>query len=208
MHVKICGLTHLDDALAAVEAGADYLGFNFYPPSPRSITPAACARILAEIAGLPTPVTTVGVFVNEEPARVAAVLDECSLDLAQLHGDEPPEHLALLWGRAYKGLRGIAESDLCRFAAVSPGYPSLLIDANRPGLYGGTGETGDWEAARRIAGDYPILLAGGLTPENVGAAVRQVQPWGVDVASGVEAALGRKDHRKIAAFVQAARGGG
>jgi phosphoribosylanthranilate isomerase len=205
MHVKICGLTNLDDALVAVEAGADILGFNFYPRSPRCIAPEACARIVAEVARLATPVTTVGVFVNETPERVWAVLKECGLDLAQLHGDEPPEHLMLLWGRAYKALRGVRENDLCRFAPAGPDYPALLIDAHRPGLYGGTGETCDWDEAALAALDYPIVLAGGLTPENVGAAVRQVRPWSVDVASGVESAPGKKDAAKVRAFVREAQ---
>jgi phosphoribosylanthranilate isomerase len=208
MHIKICGLTHLDDALAALDAGADYLGFNFYPHSPRSISPRACATIVSSIARSrrPSSVTAVGIFVNEAPARIAALLDECGLDLAQLHGDESPAHLTLLWGRAFKAFRGTADgTDFAAFAKISPGVPALLIDGYTPHAYGGTGQKADWSAARAVAAQFPVFLAGGLTPENVAEAIAQVNPWGVDVASGVESAPGRKDHVKVRAFVQAAR---
>jgi phosphoribosylanthranilate isomerase len=201
MHIKICGLTNLDDALAALDAGADCLGFNFYPKSPRYLPPDDCARI---ISSLRAPVTTVGVFVNEPPARVAALLDHCGLDLAQLHGDEPPEYLTLLWGRAYKAFRGAADGvGFADFARISPGAPALLMDAHVPNAFGGTGRLADWAAARALAARFPIFLAGGLAPENVAQAIAQVQPWGVDVASGVESAPGRKDQRKMRAFVKA-----
>lgn len=221
MHVKICGLTCLDDALAAIDAGADFLGFNFYPESPRYISPNACARILAAIGRRPSAITTVGIFVNESASLVAAILDHCGLDLAQLHGDEPPETLAALWGRAYKAVRlkrehpersgelfrrvaeGCDENDFAEFALISPGYPALLIDAHAPHAYGGTGQMADWPAARAVAAQFPIFLAGGLTPENVADAVAHVNPWGVDVASGVESAPGRKDRSKMQAFVNA-----
>ena len=206
MHIKICGLTHLDDALAAIDAGADYLGFNFYPKSPRSISPNACAKILSAIRHRPSALTTVGIFVNESPATVAAILDDCGLDFAQLHGDESPEHLTVLWGRAYKAFRGSMEgTDYSVFARFSPGFPSLLIDAHVPNAYGGTGQIADWQAARALAAQFPIFLAGGLTPGNVANAVAHVHPWGVDVASGVESAPGRKDQSKMRAFVKAAR---
>jgi phosphoribosylanthranilate isomerase len=208
MHIKICGLTNLDDALAAVEAGADLLGFNLYPPSPRFIAPEICARLVAALpAHTRAKVKAVGVFVNEDPNRVRAILGDCGLDLAQLHGDEPPDHLRQLGGRAFKGVRGSASNDLDRFAAASAGRPALLIDTYNPKLYGGTGQTADWGAARAVASQYPIMLAGGLNPDNVAAAIAQVSPWGVDTASGVEVAPGRKDYRKVVAFVQAARGG-
>ena len=209
MHIKICGLTNLDDTLAAIDAGADYLGFNFYPKSPRFITPEDCARIVAAIV---TPhsshVTRVGVFVDESPAQIAAILDNCGLNLAQLHGDEPPEHLTVLWGRAYKAFRGTADgARYSAFTKIGCGAPALLIDAHRPSAYGGTGTLADWTAAQAVAAKYPILLAGGLTPDNVAGAIAQVKPWGVDVASGVEAAPGRKDQLKMRAFVQAVQAG-
>jgi phosphoribosylanthranilate isomerase len=207
MHVKICGLTNVDDALAAIDAGADYLGFNFYPKSPRCISMDSCARIAAQLVmHHASGVTLVGIFVNEPPARVAAILDGCGLDLAQLHGEELPEHLTVLWGRAFKAFRGMADgADYSAFAKISPGAPALLVDAHAPNAYGGTGQVADWAAARALAAQFPIFLAGGLTPENVADAIAQVDPWGVDVASGVESAPGRKDHIKVRAFVKVAR---
>ena len=143
---------------------------------------------------------------NEPPARVAAILDGCGLDLAQLHGEEPPEHLTALWGRAFKAFRGAADgADYSAFAKISPGAPALLIDAHAPNAYGGTGQVADWQAARALAAQFPILLAGGLTPDNVADAIAHVNPWGVDVASGVESAPGRKDHVKMRTFVKVAR---
>lgn len=207
MHVKICGLTNLDDALVAVEAGADYLGFNFYPKSPRCITPEACARITAELARRGAAVTTVGVFVNTPAAEVAAIMQDAGLRLAQLHGDEGPEQLTPLWGRVFKAVRDpatISDAELAALSAFSPSQPAFLVDAPAPNLYGGSGQLADWQAAARLAARYAIFLAGGLNPTNVAAAVAQVKPWGVDVASGVEAAPGKKDHAKIRDFVAAA----
>jgi phosphoribosylanthranilate isomerase len=207
MHVKICGLTNLEDALAAIESGADLLGFNFYAKSPRYITSDACARIQSTIHNRQSKIKTVGVFVNEPPERVAAILEHCGLDLAQLHGDEPPEALAALKGRAFKAFRGVGARH-AGYAVMGPGAPAFLIDAYSANAYGGTGQTADWPAARAIAAQYPLLLAGGLTPDNVADAIAQVRPWGVDVASGVEAAPGRKDHAKMRTFIQSARGAG
>ena len=256
MHIKICGLTCLDDTLAAIDAGADFLGFNLYPASPRYVSPADCARLISNLRrslerseGGQLSITTVGIFVNESASFVAAILDHCGLDLAQLHGDESPEHLTALWGRAYKAFRlrreppersgelfrravegwdperqpkrasqapstaplqGFAqgacspdEDEFATFARISPGFPALLIDAHAPNAYGGTGQRADWPAARAVATQFPIFLAGGLTPENVAGAVAHVNPWGVDVASGVESAPGRKDHSKMRAFAKA-----
>jgi phosphoribosylanthranilate isomerase len=204
MHIKICGLTNLDDTLAALDAGADFLGFNFYAPSPRYITPEACGRIQGELARRGSRATGVGVFVNSPSAEVANTLDACGLNLAQLHGDERPEQLTRLWGRAFKAVRNpvaLTDAELEALTAGSPGQPVLLVDAQAPNLYGGSGLLADWQAAARVAARYPIFLAGGLNPANVAAAVEQVKPWGVDVASGVEAAPGQKDHAKMKAFV-------
>jgi phosphoribosylanthranilate isomerase len=212
MKVKICGITNLGDAQAALEVGADLLGFNFYPTSPRFIQPKECARILdvLERGGLRTDrVTMVGVFVNATLAEVRGVLDACDLDLAQLSGDEPPEMLSALSERAFKALRPADTSALERSLALYPrrsAPPAWLVDAYRPGAFGGTGQVADWSLAAGLAARAPIFLAGGLTPENVGAAARQVRPWGVDVASGVESAPGRKDREKMIAFIRAARG--
>jgi phosphoribosylanthranilate isomerase len=208
--VKICGLTTLDDALAAVDAGADMLGFNFYPPSPRYLAPSECARIVAALRSRGAAAEMVGVFVNASPGEIAAILDDCGLDLAQLSGDEPAETLAALGERAFKGIRPVttaaARVDLANFGCDRRRRaPALLLDAARSGQYGGTGQLADWDLAAGLARAYPILLAGGLDPRNVAAAVAQVHPWGVDVASGVESAPGRKDRTKMTEFVAAAR---
>jgi len=213
MHVKICGLTRLDDARAALDAGADLLGFNFYPPSPRSLATDAATAIIAclraEYAG--RAFVTVGVFVNETPERVRAALTACGLDRAQLHGDETPAVVRDCGPAAYKALRpaGLtdAESWIAAQAALNVvlAEPAFLIDTSHPKLYGGSGQTGDWALARTLAARHPILLAGGLNPANVAAAVQAVRPWGVDTASGVESAPGIKDAAKMRAFVAAAR---
>ena len=211
MHIKICGLTNLDDALAAIDAGADYLGFNFYAKSPRYLPPAACERLQSELARRGAAATTVGVFVNSPVAEVAALLDSCGVKLAQLHGDERAEHLTVLWGRAFKVLRqpaALSGDELQALSVFSPGQPAFLVDALAPNLYGGSGQLADWQAAARVAARHPIFLAGGLNPANVAAAVEQVHPWGVDVASGVESAPGKKDHARIKSFVAAARAAG
>jgi phosphoribosylanthranilate isomerase len=205
MHIKICGITNLDDALAAIDVGVDYLGFNFYQKSQRFIALEDCAKIQSEISNRKSIIKTVGVFVNEPPARIAAILNDCGLDLAQLHGDETPEDLAELKGRAYKGIRGVKNPN----DFVSNGHaPALLLDAYSPNAYGGTGHTADWAAARVIAEQFPIFLAGGLTPENVADAIAQVNPWGVDVASGVEVSPRKKDWARMQKFVEATKDGG
>ena len=205
--VKICGITSLADALAAVDAGADMLGFNFYPPSPRSITPEACSSITAVLNRDFPSVTLVGVFVNMPVQRVWAILQECSLKFAQLHGDETPEMLAALPGIAYKAFRGIPETEILDGYILQKvaNQPAFLVDAAVKGLYGGSGVTADWFAAAMLSQKYSILLAGGLQPGNVAEAVEQVKPWGVDTASGVESSPGRKDEGKIRDFVQAVR---
>lgn len=190
------------DALAAIEAGADYLGFNFYPKGLRYVDMATCTQISSVLKKKHPKITLVGVFVNSSVDEVKNILDVCSLDFAQLHGDETPEIFSRLAPRAFKAFRGIP--------ANITGYerhdvPALLLDASVKGVYGGSGVTADWSAAAELAKRYPLLLAGGLTPENVAEAVRQVKPWGVDVASGVETAPGEKDAAKMSAFVQAVR---
>ena len=228
--VKICGLTRLEDALVALEAGADYLGFIFYPPSPRAITPEAAATLIARLrasltpkpdralAPGPWPLTPlfIGVFVNEPPAAAAAILDQCGLDLAQLSGDEPAADVtdpaSPLFGRAYKALRprssGEADEGATRFAAPPDSAgPRLLFDTPHGRLYGGTGETGDWGIAAALAARLPgLMLAGGLTPDNVAAAVAAARPFAVDVAGGVESAPGIKDVVRVRAFVANAKG--
>lgn len=197
--IKFCGITSLEDARAAIDAGADYLGFNFYAASPRSILPEACAEITAVLATEYPQVQLVGVFVNMPVKDVQAIMRQCHLRMAQFHGDEAPGMLAALGGRAFKAFRGVPVN--------VDGYargeaPALLIDASVQGAYGGTGMTADWSAAANLAKRFPLFLAGGLTAENVGEAVRQVRPWGVDTASGVESAPGKKDAAKMQAFVR------
>ncbi len=206
MHVKICGLTNEADTLAAVQAGADYLGFNFYARSPRVVTAEQCARLVRAVQG--SGAKTVGIFVDHPPDEVARLMAVCGLDLAQLHGAERLAQFAALRGRAFAAVREKAgeAADYPALAAFGPGAPAFLMDAYVPGEFGGTGVTGDWERAADVARQYPIFLAGGLTPDNVGAAVAAVQPWGVDVASGVERAPGVKDHERVREFVERAKG--
>ena len=200
--IKICGIKTLNDALAAIEAGADYLGFNFYPKSVRFIEKDACAEITSVLKNEYPHIELVGVFVNSSVEDVKDILEDCSLDLAQLHGDETAETLNELEGKAFKAFRGIPEN-INGFERQDA--PAFLVDASVKGLYGGTGVAADWNGAAELAKKYQLLLAGGLTPENVADAVRQVKPWGVDVASGVESAPGEKDAAKMKAFVQAVR---
>ncbi len=206
--VKICGIKTLEDALAAIEMGADMLGFNFYPESPRYVTPPMCAHISRRVSEQAPHVILVGVFVNMSPVEILRLLNACGLHLAQLSGDESPEVLEALGDRAFKVLRATHESDLQNvLLRYSPRIrpPAYLFDAAVHGKYGGTGKQANWELARQLAQRVPILLAGGLTPENVAIAVEQVRPWGVDVASGVESEPGQKDLRKIKAFIQQAK---
>jgi phosphoribosylanthranilate isomerase len=198
--VKICGIKTLPDALAAIEAGADYLGFNFYPKSVRFIEKQACAEITSVLKKKYPQIKLVGVFVNSPIEDMKDILESCSLDLAQLHGDETVEIWNVLDGKAFKAFRGVPEH-INSFARSDS--PAFLVDASVKGVYGGSGVTADWDGAAELAKKYPLLLAGGLTPENVAEAVSRVKPWGVDVASGVESAPGEKDAAKLSAFVKA-----
>ncbi len=200
--IKICGIKTLPDALAAIEAGADMLGFNFYPKSPRFIEVRDCAEITAVLRAEHPGVRRVGVFVNAPVAEIRAILRACSLDLAQLHGDETPEMLGQLAPDAFKAFRGIPVNAGIYSRGTSPAF---LVDSLVKGAYGGTGVTAAWSLAARLSKQFPLLLAGGLNPDNVAEAVRQVRPWGVDVASGVESSPGVKDTGRMAAFVQAVR---
>jgi phosphoribosylanthranilate isomerase len=199
--IKICGIKTVSDALAVMDAGADLIGFNFYPKSPRYIDVGRCRDIMSVMRKF-GHITYVGVFVNAPVAEIYATLETCGLSLAQLHGDETSEILNKLNGKAFKAFRGVPQS-VDGFARHDA--PALLVDASVKDAYGGTGVTADWNGAAELAKNYPLLLAGGLTPENVAEAVRQVSPWGVDVASGVESVPGVKDAGKIEAFVQAVK---
>jgi phosphoribosylanthranilate isomerase len=199
--VKICGITNLEDALVAVEAGADALGFIFYEKSPRYVTPDIAGAIIRQ---LPPHITRVGVFVNAPADRVWDTANRCGLSLLQFHGDEPPEfclQFALMSMKAFRVRDESVFDDLRRYPT-----DAWLLDAYSPAGLGGTGETFNWDLAVRANQlGRPIFLAGGLTPENVAEAVARVRPFGVDVSSGVEAAPGRKDHAKVRAFIQAAK---
>jgi phosphoribosylanthranilate isomerase len=199
--IKICGIKTVTDALAAMNAGADLIGFNFYSKSPRYIDVGRCRDIMSVMRRY-GHITYVGVFVNVLVDEIRATMETCGLSLAQLHGDETPEMLNSLNRKAFKAFRG-APAEVDGF--VRNESPALLVDAAVKGVYGGSGVTADWSAAAELAKRYPLLLAGGLTPENVADAVRQVKPWGVDVASGVEAIPGEKDASKMKAFVHAVR---
>jgi len=205
--IKICGIKTLDDALAAIDAGADYLGFNFYPKSPRYIEKEACAIITSVLRTKHPRIKLIGVFVNSSVEEVKDILDVCSLNLAQLHGDETLEMVAAFNGKAFKAIRFSGETSAYPFLQSVPesALPALLVDASVKGVYGGSGVTADWDGAAELAKKYPLLLAGGLTPENVAEAVGRVKPWGVDVASGVESAPGKKDPSKMVEFIKAVR---
>lgn len=208
MVVKICGITTLEDALTALAAGAGWLGFNFYSRSPRYLSPEACRSMVEVIRPLYPEATLVGVFVNTPVDEVLRILDECRLDLAQLSGDESPEEVRRLGQRAFKAFRPRSQDEMEALIQTYPlraEPPACLVDAARSGFYGGSGQVADWSIAARVAQRAPILLAGGLTPENVVMAIDQVRPWGVDVASGVEAAPGRKDKSRLEAFLRRAR---
>jgi phosphoribosylanthranilate isomerase len=199
--VKICGITNLQDALFAAEAGADALGFVFYARSPRYIVPDRAREIVLRLSPF---VAKVGVFVNEELDRVREVMAYCHLDYAQLHGDETPEQVAALAPRAIKAVRVRSAADVEQLSAYQAA--AYLLDAYHPTKPGGTGETWDWELAATAKRYGPVILAGGLTPENVGDAIEQVHPYAVDVSSGVEAAPGIKDRQKVQRFIMAAKG--
>lgn len=217
IQVKICGITTFSDALAASEAGADLLGFNFYKRSPRYLSPetafSICSQLRAAL-GARCPVL-VGVFVNEVVGSISAITNQVGLDFAQLSGDESDDMLRELRGIGFKAIRPangtMALEDVTYFRPhflADERIPSLLLDAYHPDLYGGTGEQASIEVALQVKAQVPrMMLAGGLTPENVGERVNAIQPWGVDVASGVELSdqPGVKDAAKMAAFVTAAQ---
>ncbi|NWL75627.1 phosphoribosylanthranilate isomerase [Pseudomonas taiwanensis] len=201
VRIKICGITRIEDALAAVAAGADAIGFVFYAKSPRAVTPAQAGAI---IAALPPFVTTVGLFVDMPRAELTQLLEVVPLDLLQFHGDESPADCGG-YGRPYiKALRVKPGDDVAAAIACYPEASGVLLDTYVAGTPGGTGEAFDWSLVPRNAAK-PVILAGGLTPENVGDAVRQVRPYAVDVSGGVEASKGIKDAAKIQAFIQQAR---
>lgn len=196
--IKICGITNVADARLAVELGADFLGFIFYAKSPRAVK----HEVMAE---MPVGVERVGVFVNESEAEIQRTVEECRLTMVQLHGEESPEFCKRMPAKVVKAVRVKDEASLR--AATEYDVDALLLDTYTAGQHGGTGRTFDWSLAAKAKTilEVPVILSGGLTPENVGEAIRTVQPYAVDVASGVEREPGKKDPDKLRRFFEACK---
>ncbi len=205
VRVKVCGLARAEEAQLAVSLGAAALGFIFYPRSPRYVEPEEVRKI---ISVLPPFVTTVGVFVNESPEKVAEIVSYVGLDLVQFHGEESPEMCARFFPRVIKALRVKDRKDLPRIEAYRGVVRGILLEPYVEGLYGGTGRTLNWDlAVAARAFGVPIILAGGLSPDNIREAILKVRPYAVDVNSGVEKEPGRKDPEKLRALFRALEGG-
>ncbi len=195
--IKICGITNIEDALFAANAGADALGFVFYPKSPRNVALEVVKEI---VAALPPFITTVGLFVNATAETIRQTMLHTGLDTVQLHGDETPKDCCLPPHRVIKAVRVKGASSLVNVDQYK--VSALLLDAWNDKHYGGTGESFDWQLAKQYTAQLPLILAGGLHPGNVAEAVAQVAPYAVDVSSGVEKQPGIKDHDKIYKFIQ------
>ncbi|OGI49897.1 MAG: N-(5'-phosphoribosyl)anthranilate isomerase [Candidatus Muproteobacteria bacterium RIFCSPLOWO2_01_FULL_60_18] len=200
--VKICGITRIEDAIAAAQAGADAIGFVFDPKSPRHVHPDQALKITR---ALPPFITVVGLFVNPAPDTVEGVLSHVPLDLIQFHGNEKPEQCRRYHRSYIKAIHMKPDVDLHEMARLYGDATGLLLDTYVADTAGGSGQVFDWNRVPHDLGK-PLVLAGGLTPENVGEAVRRVRPYAVDVSSGVEQSKGVKDAGKIAAFIEAVRG--
>jgi len=197
--VKICGITNIEDALAAVDFGADALGFVFYHKSPRCVTPENAREIIAQ---LPPFISTVGVFVNETLEKTKEILKFSQIDILQLHGDEPPD-ACYIWHRVIRALRvkdfaDLKPLEICRVSA-------FLLDAYSAGSYGGTGQIFNWDIAVEAKRFGRIILSGGLNPDNIEKAIRHVRPFAVDVSSGIEEEKGKKDLKKMKIFIERAK---
>jgi phosphoribosylanthranilate isomerase len=201
IRVKICGITRVEDALAVVDAGADALGLVFHPASPRFVSIEQAKAIVNAVGPF---VVTTGLFVDADPAAVNAVLTQVPLHLLQFHGDESLDYCESFQRPYMKALRMKPGLDVVAAMAEYPSAAGILLDAYRPGVPGGTGETFDWARVPQQS-NKPIVLAGGLTPENVVQAIISTQVYGVDVSGGVESAPGKKDPAKIAAFIKNAK---
>ncbi len=198
--IKVCGFTRKEDILFAIQAGVDAIGLVFYPPSPRSVT-LEQAEELTE--GLPPFVTLTGLFVNATPQEIESCYKRCRLDLIQLHGDESPQDCTALPRRVIKAIRVASKEDLLHLDR----YPveALLLDAKTQGVYGGSGKSFDWSLLASYRSPAPLILAGGLCPDNVAQAIHQVKPYAVDVSSGVESEPGIKDPAKVIRFIREVR---
>jgi phosphoribosylanthranilate isomerase len=202
VRVKTCGMTNLADAMAAVAAGADALGFIFYERSPRAVPMSTAAEI---IRALPPFITSVGVFVDAPAPEIVQAIAGCRLDAIQLHGNETPEFCAQFAGvKVVKAFRMENEASLAELPRYSTS--AWLLDTYHAGQHGGTGKRFDWTLAQKaVQLGRPVILAGGLTPDNVREAVRSVRPYAVDVSSGVESSPGKKDHARVQAFIRQAK---
>jgi phosphoribosylanthranilate isomerase len=199
--IKICGITNIEDALAAVEYGADALGFVFYSKSPRSVTAATAKKIISSI---PPAVKAVGVFVDKEKKELEQIASFAGLDIVQLHGSEPPEYCDM----EREIIKAIRVNDLSDLAPLNhySSVSTFLLDTYSPAEIGGTGQIFNWEIAVEAKKFGRIILAGGLTPENIEEAIKRVHPYGVDVSSGVEGnEKGKKDHKKLQLFIERSR---
>jgi phosphoribosylanthranilate isomerase len=201
--VKICGITNWPDAKAACDAGANMLGFNFYEKSLRRVSTVEAATMRAK---LPSGVQAVGLFVNAKPAEINSLHAFVRFAAAQLHGDETPTVVSEVARTVpvIKAFRVAADFQLSTLDRYHDAI-AFLFDGSRAGQFGGTGATADWNVARRAVAAHRIILAGGLTPENVGPAIRSVRPYGVDVASGIESKPGKKDHPRLREFIEQVR---
>jgi len=202
--IKICGITNLEDANAAIDYGADALGFVFFKKSPRYITPEKASAITSK---LPAFVTTVGVFVDDRAEEILKITEETGIDVVQLHGDEPPES-CLLPRRVIKGIRVKSLESLEPLKSYQNIVSAFLLDTFAPHMPGGTGQVFNWDIAIEAKNFGRIILAGGLTPENISEAIRRVNPYAVDVSSGVELVKGKKDHQKMRLFIERAKAAG
>ncbi len=199
--VKVCGITNMDDALAAADLRADALGFVFYKGSPRYITPDDAKDVISE---LPPFITTVGVFVNEKKEELEKIVNLTGIDVVQLHGDEPPE-MCRLSRRVIKAIRVKSLESLDPLSGYKDTVSAFLLDTFTPEVLGGTGQIFNWDIALDAKQFGKIILAGGLTPENIEKAIRWVHPYGVDVSSGVEEGKGKKNHKKMKLFIERAK---
>ena len=197
--VKICGITRVEDALAAVHAGADAIGLVFYVPSPRYVTIEQAQKI---VAVMPPFVSVVALFVNALPAEIKTVLAQVRIDIVQFHGDESPAECEQIKLPYYKAIRVKADTNLLQYAVEFKHAKALLLDTYTEAAFGGTGQVFDWRLVPKNL-TKPVILAGGLAPQNVSLAIQQVRPYAVDVSGGVESAKGIKDTAKVAAFMQA-----
>ena len=192
--VKICGITNVEDALCAVKLGAAALGFIFYALSPRNIDPEDARKI---VCAMPAELVKVGVFVNESVAEVKRIVEYCGLDMIQLHGDESPAYC-----REFKEVRIIKAVELKNNNDLNQAFhydvAAILVDSRHAGLYGGTGRKADWELARRVRDQKPLILSGGLNEDNIGDALKEVKPNALDINSGAESEPGKKNHAKLA----------